>query len=200
MFCVGLTGGIGSGKTTVSNMFHKLGVKIIDADIISRELTRIDQPAYHAIIEQFGPEVIDQTKELRRDYLRQLIFSDKDLKIKLENIIHPLVRTEINLSIKDSDHPYNLISIALLFESNSNYNLDRILVIDLPEQLQITRTCSRDNTDRQEILKIIQSQFDREKRLEKADDIICNDKQLKSLETQVEMLHKKYLQLIERIK
>ena len=194
-FCIGLTGGIGSGKSTVTGLFEKLGVKIIDADVITHELQAVDQPAYNEIVKLFGPEVIDVNREINRGYLRELVFTDKELKSKLENIVHPLVRTEISRRISGNAHPYCIISIPLLYESGSAYEFDRILVVDLPEDLQISRTCNRDGVSKDAIKKIISSQVNREKRLEMADDIICNDKDINALTLEVKKLHKKYLQL-----
>lgn len=194
-FCVGLTGGIGSGKSTVTGIFETLGVKIIDADTITHQLQAIDQPAYNEIINQFGPEVIGENRELNRGYLRKLVFTDKAIKTKLENIVHPLVRTEITRRINTNSHPYCIISIPLLFESGAGYEVDRVLVVDLPEDMQIARTCNRDGVNRDEVVKIIHSQIDRLKRRDRADDIICNDKDIDSLTLEVKKLHNKYLQL-----
>lgn len=196
-FCVGLTGGIGSGKSTVAGIFQDLGVKIVDADDITHELQGVDQPAYNEIIKQFGPEVIGEDRELNRNHLRQLVFTDNELKTKLENIVHPLVRTEINRRINSNTHPYCIISIPLLFESGGRYEFDRILVVDLPENLQIARAVNRDGVNNDEIVKIVNSQIKRGKRLEMADDIIRNDKNIDDLTEKVKKLHNKYLQLAE---
>lgn len=195
MYIVGLTGGIGSGKTTVSNMFHELGAKVIDADKITHELEDMGQPAYNEILKQFGPDVIDDKGQIRRGYLRQLVFNDRNLKKILEQIVHPLVRSEINQRIKNNDHPYCILSIPLLFEKKSDYNIDRILVVDIPEELQIRRASSRDGVNRDDILKIIQMQADRGRRIENADDVIYNDEGLDSLRTNVRSLHDKYMHL-----
>ena len=194
-FRVALTGGIGSGKSTVTGIFEQLGVKIIDADVITRELQAIGQPAYNEIIKQFGPDVIGKNRELNREYLRNLVFRDNEVKTKLENIVHPLVRGEINRRLKSNSHPYSIISIPLLIESGTGYEFDRILVVDLPEDMQIARACYRDGVDRDEIGKIIKSQTTRVKRLEMADDVICNDKDIDALTLEVKKLHDKYLQL-----
>lgn len=195
LFCVGLTGGIGSGKSTVTGIFQELGAKIIDADIITRELQAVDQPAYNEIIKQFGPEVVGEHGELNRTYLRKLVFTDHELKTKLENIVHPLVRAEINRRLNSNTHPYCIISIPLLFENGAQYDFDRILVVDIPEDLQIIRAGNRDGVNKNEIVKIINSQIKREKRLEKADDVICNDKSIDILTKAVKKLHNQYLQL-----
>lgn len=198
MLRVGLTGGIGSGKTTVSNMFLELGAKVIDADTITHELERIGRPAYKEIIKQFGRDVIDKNRELRREYLRQLVFNNENRKHKLEQIVHPLVRSEINKRIMDNDHPYCIISIPLLFEKKSDYNIDRILVIDIPEELQLIRAGSRDGASKKDIMKIIRTQVDRDKRLENADDVIYNNEGLESLKNRVKTLHDKYMRLARK--
>lgn len=195
VFSVGLTGGIGSGKSTVTDIFQRLGAKIIDADAITHELQGMGQPAYNDILKQFGTDVIGENQELDREYLRKLVFTDSNLKTKLENIVHPLVRAEIYRRISSVTQPYCVISIPLLFESGSKYEFDRILVVDIPEDLQITRACKRDGVARNEIVKIINSQVKRDKRLKMADDVICNDKNMASLVIEVEKLHNKYLQL-----
>ena len=200
MYCVGLTGGIGSGKTTVTQMFEKLGARIIDADVIVRELSSAGKPAYHAIIRLFGPEVVDDNQGLRRHLIRQLIFANAGLKARLEAILHPLVRTEIEKRIADNSHPYSIISIPLLFEGNSAYNIDRILVIDVLEELQVARAAGRDGVDHLEIQNIIATQIDRNQRLERADDVINNDADIASLQAQVCQLHKKYLQFADQKK
>jgi len=197
-FRVGLTGGIGSGKSTVTDIFQKLGVNIIDADGITHELQAIDHPAYNEIIKQFGPDIIGDNRELNREQLRKLVFTDHELKTKLENIVHPLVRAEISRRINRCTQPYCIISIPLLFESGSEYKFDRILVVDLPEDLQLVRASHRDEVTNDEIVNIINSQINRAKRLEMADDIICNDKSIDALSTEVNKLHLKYLQLAEK--
>jgi len=200
MYCVGLTGGIGSGKTTVTQMFEKLGARIIDADVIVRELEGVGKPAYQAILQLFGAEVVDENQELRRHLIRQMIFSNTELKKRLEAILHPLVRTEIEKRIADNSHPYSIISIPLLFEGNSAYNIDRILVIDVLEELQVARAAGRDGVDHLEIQNIIATQIDRNQRLERADDVINNDADIASLQAKVCQLHKKYLQFADQKK
>jgi len=195
VFCVGLTGGIASGKSTITELFQKLGVKVIDADVITHELQRKGRPAYNEIIRQFGLDVIGENQELNRAYLRKLVFTDVDLKTKLERIVHPLVREEILRCIDKITQPYCIVSIPLLFETGTKYEFDRILVVDLPEDLQITRACERDGVNKNEVVKIINSQIKRDKRLEIADDVICNDNSFDNLALEVKQLHNKYLQL-----
>ena len=195
MYRVGLTGGIGSGKTIVTRMFEELGAKVIDADIIVRDLSVTGKPAYQAIVQLFGPQAVDESLALRRQYIRQTVFANMDLKAKLEAILHPLVRAEIENRILENTHPYCIISIPLLFESNSAYNIDRVLVVDASEETQVARASSRDGVDHAAIEKIIKTQIDRKLRLAQADDIINNNSDIATLQLQVNKLHKKYLNL-----
>lgn len=192
---VGLTGGIGSGKTTVTDMFAELSVPIIDADRISRECVKKGEPAYDKIIVSFGENVIDESGELRRDYLRNLVFNNENLKKQLESIIHPVVRNRIREFVEKVNHPYCIISIPLLFESGLQKTVDRILVVDAPEDLQVSRACTRDSASPEDIMKIIRSQVDRKERLRRADDIILNDRDMNFLKAQVADLNEKYMNL-----
>ena len=192
---VGLTGGIGSGKTTVSDLFAELKVPIIDADRISRESVKKGQPAYDKILSLFGRDVIDNKGELRRDYLRLVVFSNTVLKKQLESVIHPEVRKRTLEMLATVHHPYCIISIPLLIESGLQHTVDRILVVDIPEQIQIIRACARDSVSQEEIMKIIHSQVTREERLQQADDIITNDSDILHLKSQVIKLNEKYLKL-----
>ncbi|MFQ5659082.1 MAG: dephospho-CoA kinase [Gammaproteobacteria bacterium] len=196
---IGLTGGIGSGKTTVSGLFAKLGVPVSDADTIAHELVKRGRPAYDAILNVFGPGVTGAEGELRRDYLRELIFNDDNLRKQLESIIHPLVRVEIEKFIAAIDYPYCIISIPLLFESGAQDTVDRVLVIDIPQHLQIARASGRDNVGEEDINSIIKSQISRERRLRWADDVICNNQGMEFLEDQVNALHGKYLKIAKTI-
>jgi len=192
---VGLTGGIGSGKTVVTDLFADLSVPIIDADCISRELVKNGQPSYDKIIDLFGERVIDEHGELRRDYIRSVVFNDIVLKKQLESIIHPEVRKIIGEKLSAVNHPYCIISIPLLIESGLQRTVDRILVVDAPERLQISRACARDSVEPEDIKKVIHSQAKREERLRQADDIIINDSSIDHLKFQVEKLNVKYLKL-----
>lgn len=196
---VGLTGGIGSGKTTVSDLFAELSVPIIDADRISRESVKKGEPAYDKILALFGSDVIDESGELRRDYLRKLVFNDGKLKKRLESIIHPVVRDRTRESVEKVNYPYCIISIPLLFESGLQKTVDRILVVDAPEELQVSRACARDSARSEEIMKIIRSQVDRKERLRQADDVILNDRDINYLKSQVADLNIKYINLAKNI-
>lgn len=190
---IALTGGIGSGKTTVTDLFADLSVPIIDADRISRELEKKGQPVYEKIINLFGDNVLDESGELRRKYLRGLVFGNPELKKQLESIVHPAVRESIKEHVSNIRAPYCIISIPLLFESGLQNTVDRILVVDAPEEQQIDRASKRDDVQPDDIRKIIRNQIDRDTRLHQADDIIVNDRDVKHLKLQVERLHRKYM-------
>lgn len=194
---VGLTGGIGSGKTVVTDMFAEFLVPVIDADCISRESVKKGQPAYGKIVEIFGHRVIGDDGELRRDYIRSLVFNNITLKNQLESVIHPEVRKRILAKLDSVMHPYCIISIPLLIESELQHTVDRILVVDAPEDLQVTRASARDKVNPGDILQIVRSQVGREKRLQQADDIITNDRDMDHLRRQVKELNEKYLELAE---
>ena len=195
MLVIGLTGGIGSGKTAVCQLFEKLGIPIIDADVIAHELTQADQPAVQKIIDVFGPNLLDNKGALDRTKLRQIVFSDPDKRFELESILHPLVLVEIHTRIQAMDTPYCVICIPLLLETDMTENIDRVLVVDAPEELQISRTQERDNLTSDEIHQIMSAQTSRSQRLDAANDVITNDSDMANLEKQVTVLHNRYLEL-----
>ena len=194
---VGLTGGIGSGKSTVAGMFAERGVPIIDADKIAREAVLPGTEAFNQIVSLFGDDVVSGTGELRRNYLREVIFNDSNKRELIERIIHPVVYHMIEQQITQVDYPYCIISIPLLMEKGGGIDIDEIIVVDAPEQLRINRTCRRDTVSEESVKKIISSQFNDKKRLELADEIITNDKDIQCLESRVGELHEKYLNLSE---
>ena len=193
--CIGLTGGIGSGKTTATEMFAELGVPCIDADDVSRQAVARGAEALQEIAKQFGTEVLDENGELNRRKMREIVFSDDNAREKLEAIIHPRVYEKINEFLDGVSFPYCIISSPLLIEKRSHYAHDRVLVVDLPESLQVERASKRDEQSEAEIAKIIHSQIPREQRLQAADDVISNDGDVSHLRTQVHSLHKQYLEL-----
>ena len=192
---VGLTGGIGSGKSTVKKYFAELGVPTIDADEVSHQIAKPGQAAFKDIVELFGVEILDSSGNLRRQHIRTLVFNDPSLKKKLEAIIHPLVRKEIRAFINKVNYLYCIICIPLLLETNARADVDRILVIDAPEKLQVLRASRRDKTDEKHIKSIINAQIDPGERLRAADDIIVNDSDFENLKFQVGRLHDKYIEL-----
>ena len=197
---VAITGGIGSGKSTVSSLFHAFGVPIIDSDVISRTIVKSGKPCLNAIINEFGEGLLDITGELDRHKLRTTIFNDSEAKRKLEDILHPAIYREIERQVSNIDYPYCLVAIPLLIETQATDKFDRILLVDVPEDIQLTRASERDKTSRKFISEIIKNQASREQRLNHADDIIDNSAKIEELNDVVEKLHNQYLKLSGLIK
>ncbi len=193
---VGLTGGIGSGKSAAANFFVELGVDLIDADDLAKNVLNKNSKGYELFINEFGEQYLDNDKNIDRDLLRKTIFIDSDKKNKLENIIHPQVRFGIEEFIKTSKSDYCIVVVPLIYETKSSSYYDRILVIDCDEEIQINRSAIRDNTENKEIKKIISKQASREERLSIADDVILNNRTLDSLKEEVIKLHKKYIKML----
>lgn len=195
MLKIGLTGGIGSGKSTACNYFKELGIPVIDADLIARELTQPGQPVLSQLVTAFGPDILTKQGELDRAYLRQRIFTDPEQRHRLEAILHPLIKQTITRRLSHFTTPYIIIAVPLLIESQWTDMVDRVLVIDSPVELQISRSTLRDGSNETQIRAIIQNQTDRQTRRASADDIILNDSDLTKLHGQVEQLHSQYLKL-----
>lgn len=193
---VGLTGGIGSGKSAAANFFVELGVDLIDADDLAKNVLNKNSKGYELFINEFGEQYLDNDKNIDRDLLRKTIFNDSNKKNKLENIIHPQVRSGIEEFIKSSKSDYCIVVVPLIYETRSSSYYDRILVIDCDEEIQINRSAIRDNTENKEIKKIISKQASREERLSIADDVILNNRTLDSLKEEVIKLHKKYIKML----
>ena len=195
MLVVGLTGGIGSGKTTVADAFNALGVPVIDTDQLARELVEPGQPALDEIIAVFGKDCITPDGQLKRAYIRQQIYSDAALKSQLEDILHPKIRQRIKTLLADLRETYCIVVIPLLLETHQTDLVDRILVVDTSEKEQLTRVAARDSLSDNTIMAIMQSQADRNTRLQAADDIIVNDRDLKSLTERILELHTYYMEI-----
>jgi len=195
MLKIGLTGGIGSGKSAASSLFEKQGVTVVDADIVAREVVALGRPALDEISSHFGREILTSEGELDRAQLRTIIFSNETEKQWLEELLHPVIRDEINQQLLQATSSYSILVSPLLLETNQHELVDRILVIDLPVQLQIDRASSRDDNNPEQIEKIIASQLPRECKIEKADDIICNELGFSELEQRVLEKHREYLEL-----
>lgn len=191
-YIVGLTGGIGSGKTTVSEMFAALGVEVVDADAISREIVTPDSAALRSIIERFGPELLNADGSLHRQRLRNLIFHDSAAKAWLEGLLHPLIRSAIRTRIAASKSPWLLLSAPLLLESQAYDFVDRVLVVDASEHTQVNRVTQRDGSSTGDVIRIMANQLPRAARLQLADDIIENSGSLDALKKQVITLAAKY--------
>ncbi|ALS99639.1 dephospho-CoA kinase [Lacimicrobium alkaliphilum] len=192
---VGLTGGIGSGKTQVSDLFAALGVSVIDADILARELVAPGMPALKAIRQKFGDAVLDNNGELNRRQLRERVFSDPEQKAWLDNLLHPLIRHELIKQAREAPSEYAILAVPLLVENQLNKLTDRTLVIDVEPQRQLERVVSRDRVSEQQVRNIISHQASREDRLAVADDVIDNNGEISQLAPQVQKLHEKYLKL-----
>lgn len=192
---IGLTGGIGSGKTAVSDRFAQKGITIVDADVCSRIVVEPGQPALKAIEEHFGADVIQADGSLNRAALREHIFQHPDERKWLESLLHPLIAQEIMRQLSASQSAYTLLVSPLLIESGQHNFAKRVLVVDAPQSAQLERTVVRDNVSAEQVKSIISAQADRDTRLARADDIIINDKDLAHLDAEVDKLHQFYLQL-----
>ncbi len=195
MLIIGLTGGIGCGKTTVSQLFENKGIPVVDADDISHAIVQKGKPALALLIDAFGDEILSPNGSLNRESLRELVFSEPKEKKKLENILHPLVFEAIYQQLEQYDTPYGILSIPLLFETHQQSKVDRILVIDCSEKLQKKRVASRNQFSYSMIDSIIRSQCSRSFRLSHADDILNNNVSFDNLKKEVEQLHNTYLKM-----
>ena len=192
---VGLSGGIGSGKTAVSDRFKALGIHVVDADIAARTIVEPHKPAWQDIKEFFGPEVLLENQTLNRAWLRQQVFADNDKRKKLEAITHPRIREEIIRDLKESTSAYTLLVSPLLIESGQYKLVEKVIIIDVPEEVQIARTCSRDNNDVGQVKRIIAAQLPRKERLSHADWVVDNNLPLETLDSRIEALHQELMQL-----
>jgi len=195
MLRVALTGGIGSGKSTVAALFEKLGVSIIDADEIAARITEPNTYSFETIVEHFGKKILGHNGALDRKTLRNIIFNNIEERKWLENLLHPVIREAMKERIIKAKSPYCLLIIPLLAESNKIDFIDRVCVIDVPESIRIKRVTLRDHSSESDVEAIIASQCSDEKRLSIANDIIVNDGDMEKLKDQVFTLHKKYLLL-----
>jgi dephospho-CoA kinase len=195
-FAVGLTGGIGSGKTTVAEMFAALGAGVVDTDEIARVLTGPGQAAVGEIARRFGPQYLTADGALDRARMRRLAFEDARAKKKLESILHPLIRREAEHRVANSTAPYVILVVPLLFESGAYQTLvQRVLVVHSDKETRIARLRRRNDLPRDEILAIMEAQIGEAERLRLANDVIRNDGALADLEAQVAALHCQYLDL-----
>lgn len=198
MLIVALTGGIGSGKTLVSDAFAQKGVPVIDTDHIARELVQPGQPALEALVEAFGRGVLNADGSLNRDLLRQRVFESDAERTKLEGILHPRIEQEVRDRLAELQAPYCIVVVPLLIEKGGYAFVDRILVVDTARETQVQRTVQRDNMDPEAVERILDAQADRRQRLARADDVISNDGDKAHLRAQVDQLHHTYLQLAGR--
>jgi len=195
MLKVGLTGGIGCGKSTVAKIFADLNIPVLDADQIAHRLVEKGQPALARIQQEFGASILSPDGSLNRRHLREIVFSDLTQKQKLESILHPLIYKTIQAELEQLVAPYCIVSIPLLFETDMTRLVDRILVIDCPVETQIERVKTRDNLTVERIQSIVDNQVSRAYRIAKADDLIDNSTTDYRLAEQVKKLHNLYLSL-----
>lgn len=194
LFCVGLTGGIGCGKSRAAEIFAELGAAVIDTDVISRELTAAGGGAIPYIEKAFGPDYVQADGSLDRARMRGLAFGNAVAKQKLEAILHPLIRARSRDLIAAGRAPYAMLVVPLLLETGAYRDIvSRVLVVDCDEAQQVARTMARSGLAEQEVRAIMRTQVSRAERLEHADDVIRNDGNISSLRTQVEALHSQYL-------
>lgn len=199
-YVVGLTGGIGSGKSRVGELFVERGAALVDTDAIAHQLTGPGGAAMPALLAEFGPQVADARGALDRAAMRRRVFADPTRRRRLEAILHPLIRQEADRRCRAAAAPYVILAVPLLVESGGyRERCQRILVVDCPEELQIARVMARNELDEEAVRAIMAAQATRAERLAVADDVIANDGDFSTLATQVDALHLRYLRLLAKI-
>ncbi|MDP4532044.1 dephospho-CoA kinase [Marinobacter salarius] len=195
MAVVGLTGGIGSGKSTVARLFGALGVHWVDADDVAREVVEPGTPALETIAEHFGQEILLPDGGLDRAALRRIVFDAPEERAWLEGLLHPVIREELMRQLHPDNYslPYVLLASPLLLETDQHELVEKIVVVDVPVDVQIQRTMARDTNDREQVERIIAAQMPREQRLQKADHVVDNNRAMIDVERQVEQLHQTFL-------
>lgn len=198
VYCIGVTGGIGSGKSSAANLFAELGAAVVDTDEIARHLTARGGDAVGTIAKAFGDDVIAADGSLNRAAMRELVFADTGRRRQLEAILHPMIRAEARRRVLAATTPYVLLLVPLLLENKSYASIvQRVLVVDCDEAVQIKRTVRRSQLSEEFVRAIMAAQLPREKRVEQADDVIDNNGDLEQLRSQVTALHQRYLDLAE---
>jgi dephospho-CoA kinase len=192
---VALTGGIASGKSTVADLFAALGIPVIDTDVIAREVVEPGRPALAQVVAAFGSDVLDAEGRLDRRRMRERIFGDPDAKRRLESILHPAIRMEMERQSLAAEGPYQVLVIPLLTEGGRRDHVDRVLLVDVPEELQIERLMRRDGVSHEQAKASLKAQATRAQRLALADDVVRNTGRVDDLREQVARLHEKYLKL-----
>ncbi|MCL4168240.1 UNVERIFIED_CONTAM: hypothetical protein GTU68_031573 [Idotea baltica] len=191
---IGLSGGIASGKTTVANLFNEhFNIDIVDADIVAREVVAVGSDGLKQITDRFSETILLEDGSLNRSKLRELIFSDPTEKQWINDLLHPMIRNKIDSDLSKVTSPYGLLVAPLLVENQMQSMADRVLIVDVPTEVQIERTMSRDNVSREQVASILKSQASREQRLAVADDVIKNHTKNQELLPQITDLHQKYL-------
>jgi dephospho-CoA kinase len=195
MKIAGLTGGIGSGKSTVARLFGELGVHWVDADDVAREVVEPGTPALERIAKHFGEQILTSEGTLDRAQLRGIVFEEPEERVWLESLLHPIIRDELIRQLNPENYqlPYVLLVSPLLLETDQHELVDRIFVIDVPKDVQLERTMARDTNSREQVERIIAAQMSREDRLARADEVIDNDRPLDDVTRQVRELHERLL-------
>jgi dephospho-CoA kinase len=194
-FIIGLTGGIASGKTQASNYLASLGIAVVDADVVARQMVEPGSQCLTAISERYGPQILQADGALNRAKLREIIFGDAKEKQWLNNLLHPVIREETQRQLAIASSEYVILVAPLLIENELTKLVDKVLVIDVDEQTQLQRTCERDKVPLEQAKAILNAQISRQKRIEIADDIVLNDGSLTELENNLLTLHNSYLKL-----
>ena len=194
---IGLTGGIGSGKSTVANLFKNIGVCVIDADQIAHQLTRPDTREYQLIIEYFGKQIRSKNGEIDRQRLGRIVFSDTEKRNHLESILHPAIRKEMQTRSRKADGPYVILEIPLLIETDKYLEMDRVLVVTCPDSIRIERLVSNREMSQEKVKSILSIQKTDAQRSVFADDIINNNAGINTLESRVQELHQQYCELFK---
>lgn len=195
VFRVGLTGGIASGKSTAAKFFGALGVPILDSDQVAREVVEPGQPPLERLVERFGRGILTPDGHLDRPALRDIVFSDPKARADLENLTHPAIGAALEARSASAGGPYQILVIPLLVEKNLGAHVDRVLVVDCDEELQIRRLLARDGSNRTQAQAILDAQVSRPARLKAANDVITNDADMSAVQVQVRALHTRYLEL-----
>jgi dephospho-CoA kinase len=195
VFRVGLTGGIASGKSTAAKFFGALGVPILDSDQVAREVVEPGQPPLERLVERFGRGILTPDGHLDRPALRDIVFSDPKARADLENLTHPAIGAALEARSATTGGPYQILVIPLLVEKNLRAHVDRVLVVDCDEDLQIRRLHARDGSTRAQAQAILDAQASRAARLRAADDVIRNDADMSAVQAQVAALHTRYMEL-----
>ena len=195
MYVVALTGGVGSGKSTVARAFCALGVTEVDADVVARQVVAPGSRGLVALVDCFGAQILTEDGALNRRYLRQLVFSDEHARAQLNAITHPLIRQQMERELRAAAGPYVLWTVPLLVENRLQKRAQRVLVVDVPEAVQIARTINRDGVTKEQALAMLQAQASRAERLAIADDVFDNQLPISTINARVALLHQQYLQL-----
>lgn len=200
MAVVGLTGGIGSGKSTVARMFGALGVHWVDADDVAREVVEPGTPALAQIADHFGQDILLPDGGLDRAALRRIVFDAPEERAWLEGLLHPVIREELVRQLHPQDYalPYVLLVSPLLLETDQHKLVDRVIVVDVPVDVQLERTMARDDNARDQVQRIIDAQIPREQRLQKADEVVDNNRPVTEVERRVDELHKQFMVAFDR--